>query len=67
VHIYLSVAVLCGWPASKVGLRSPILVLKSPQTTVFSYDCSWSNVSVICSVAAVSVMFLFFNDAVGGR
>jgi hypothetical protein len=66
VHIYWSTAVRGGWSSSKVGLRLPILVLKSPQITVVNWGCSWSSVLAMCSAAEVSVMFLFFNDAVGG-
>jgi hypothetical protein len=67
VQIYWSAAVLGGWPSSKVGLRLPILVLKSPHITVCNYGCSLSNVSVMSSAAVVSKMLRFFNDAMGGR
>ena len=67
MQIYVSTVVLSGWPSSRVGVRLPILVLKSPQITVVNWGCKWSNVSSIYSVACVSCMLRFFSDAVGGR
>ena len=67
MHIYESAAILSGWSSSKVGLRSPILVLKSPQIMVLRCGCIWSSVFYIYSVASVSGMCRFFKDAVGGR
>jgi hypothetical protein len=67
VQIYVSADALAGWSSSMVGLRSPILVLKSPQMIVFSCGCSSSSVLAMCSVASDSGMFRLFSDAVGGR
>jgi hypothetical protein len=67
VQIYVSAAVLSGWSSSKVGVRSPILVLKSPHIIVLRCGCMWSSVFDIKSVAVVSYMCRFFRDAVGGR
>jgi hypothetical protein len=67
VQICWSAAVLGGCSSSKVGVRLPILVLKSPHITVWIWGCSLSNVSVISSAAVVSKMLRFFRDAIGGR
>ena len=42
-------------------------MLKSPQLTVITYGCIWSNVSVVYSVANVSAILRFVSEAVGGR
>ena len=67
MQIYWSVAVRGGCSSIKVGLRFPILVLKSPHITVWICGWSLSNVSAICSAAVVSKMLRFFSDAMGGR
>jgi hypothetical protein len=64
----VSIAILSGWSSSvMVGLRSPILVLKSPQIIVVNCACMRSSVVVMWSVAICSGMLRFFRDAVGGK
>lgn len=50
-----------------MGVRFPILVLKSPHITVVYCGYTCSSKSSICSVASVSVIFLLVRDAKGGR
>jgi hypothetical protein len=68
VQMCVSIATLSGWSSSvMVGLRSPILVLKSPHITVVNCACMRSSVVVMWSVAICSGMLRFFRDAVGGK
>lgn len=50
-----------------MGVRFPILVLKSPHMIVLRWGCMRSSVSCIYPVASDSGMCRFFRDAVGGR
>jgi hypothetical protein len=65
--MYVSMAVLVGWPSSMLGLRLPIRVFKSPHTMVVNCGCNLSSMSSICSVASVSEIFLLVSEDVGGR
>ena len=49
------------------GTRFPILVFKSPHSTVVSCGCIPSSISSIASVAFSSGIFFLVSDAVGGR
>jgi hypothetical protein len=56
-----------GWSMSRDGVCVPILALKSPQTMVVSWGCTWSSTSSSWAVACYSVMLRRAREDVGGR
>ena len=63
----MSVANRGGCCRSNVGVRFPILALKSPQMIVVSWGWCWSIMSSTRVVAVSSNIFLFFREVLGGR
>ena len=58
--------VLLGCSISKVGLKLPVRLLKSPHITVISCGCATFSMSATNCVAVVSYIFRFNNDVYGG-
>ncbi len=55
-----------GCSISKVGLKLPVRLLKSPHITVISCGCATFSMSATNYVAVVSYIFLFSSDVYGG-
>jgi hypothetical protein len=62
----LSIDYLGGWVLSIIGILFPILVLKSPHITVYSYGYMLSIIDSNCVVACNCDMLRFSSDVVGG-
>ncbi len=58
--------VLLGCSISKVGLKLPVRLFKSPHITVISCGCATFSMSATNCVAVVSYIFRFNNDVYGG-
>ena len=55
-----------GCSISRVGLKLPVRLLKSPHITVISCGCATFSMSDTNYVAVVSYIFLFSSDVYGG-